>query len=1038
MNNTLYVAAASGGLWKTTNKGSSWTPLTDQLPSLATTVIVLDPTNTQHVYVGTGDPTQSNSGYGANSYFGEGILFSGNGGTTWSILGDDPAHFQGKAIFDMAIDATGTVLYIAASNGFWLGTQSAGVWTFTQKGTGGPWTSVGINLGNPDVINVGSAGGAWVYRAAAGTLVTSAMCLTTTDCTTPTPRNQVGRTTVAEDPVVANAKYVYASFECLSACPVTGAAWWGLYESTDYGSTFHPLVRPGAPGFEFSQTSYDLSVGVDPLNDNYVYFGLVDLFAYSYLSSIAVNISSPSDASLVACNAWNTTRFTLQSGIHCDQHGISFDKAGTLYTATDGGPFSSPPNSRGGQWTDLNSNLYISQFYPGTSYNTNNPNRFIGGTQDNGTETWNGTGWQMSAPGDGGFSAIDTADPTNTWYSTYPFLNLKKTTNGSTLWSSSGGPTWTLMTSGMTLDPTDSSRVKGALFIAPFTMDPNNHSNLLAGADRPYLTQNGATSWQDISGNFAPITAARQGISATTICPTAGTFYLGTSDGRAFATTTGFSMPPAWTEVSAGLPGQWVTRLNCDASGTVYLTIGGSQTTAGTHVFQKASGATSWTSIQGDLPNTTVTSLTIDPRTTPAIFYVSTDLGVYQSVNGGTNWVPLGTGMPQVPVVDLVLDTNRAVLFGATHGRGLWQIAVASAPGAPTSVSATAGDASATVSFTAPASNGGSAITGYQLTPYVGTTAQTPTTFNSPATTETLSGLTNGTTYTVKVAAINAVGMGPDSASSNAFTPMVAYVVGVVGTDGGLWTLTNGSSTFTSLGGGLLGAPAVISIPQPSGHGIPLYIATGTDHNLYVRNDTKGWQPLTNSAIYCKDNPAGIVNGGTLTLACTGSDNALYDAETPVPAGTNLPSISASAWHSLGGASLYGPAVGVVGGVVTFGVVGTDQAAYFRTLTTPYVKQDGWACTGHLALASVSTTAYFACHGYSDNALYYSTNTGGGWGAPVSLGGVLIGGPGIAATSAGPTIFVEGSDGALYQRSPTTGFTRVGGKLQFGAAATGL
>ncbi len=94
-----------------------------------------------------------------------------------------------------------------------------------------------------------------------------------------------------------------------------------------------------------------------------------------------------------------------------------------------------------------------------------------------------------------------------------------------------------------------------------------------------------------------------------------------------------------------------------------------------------------------------------------------------------------------------------------------------SAPGAPTSVSGTAGNGSVALAWTAPASDGGSAITGYRVTPYVGGTAQTPVLTGSTATSFTVNGLTNGTAYTFTVAAINAVGTGPDSAASGAVTP---------------------------------------------------------------------------------------------------------------------------------------------------------------------------------------------------------------------------------------------------------------------------
>ena len=102
--------------------------------------------------------------------------------------------------------------------------------------------------------------------------------------------------------------------------------------------------------------------------------------------------------------------------------------------------------------------------------------------------------------------------------------------------------------------------------------------------------------------------------------------------------------------------------------------------------------------------------------------------------------------------------------------------AAATVPGAPTGVGGTAGNGSVALSWTAPASNGGSAITGYRVTPFIGATAQTPVLTGSAATTFTVTGLTNGTAYTFTVAAINAVGTGADSAASAAVTPQVQSV----------------------------------------------------------------------------------------------------------------------------------------------------------------------------------------------------------------------------------------------------------------------
>jgi hypothetical protein len=303
-------------------------------------------------------------------------------------------------------------------------------------------------------------------------------------------------------------------------------------------------------------------------------------------------------------------------------------------------------------------------------------------------------------------------------------------------------------------------------------------------------------------------------------------------------------------------------------------------------------------------------------------------------------------------------------------------------------------------------------------------------------------GLAAGT-YTVSAAP---TGYNPGSATATVSTGMSAlgtnlalvtpYVIGAVGTDTGLWVLHSGSPTFVSDGGVLVGAPAVVAVPQTNGPASPLYIATGSDHALYVRNDVQGWHSLSPAPTYCIDNPAGVVIAGTLYVACEGQDNALWHAETAAPTGTNLPTVSVSSWQSLGGSLIAGPAVGSVAGTPTYLVVGTDQHIYSRDLSTGFTRF-AWPCINHPALATFGSTAYFACHG-TNNALWYATNSGSGWSSLQSLGGTLVDGVGLAATSTGPIFFVEGVGGGVYQRSINTGWTFDGGQVQFGVGACAL
>jgi hypothetical protein len=261
-----------------------------------------------------------------------------------------------------------------------------------------------------------------------------------------------------------------------------------------------------------------------------------------------------------------------------------------------------------------------------------------------------------------------------------------------------------------------------------------------------------------------------------------------------------------------------------------------------------------------------------------------------------------------------------------------------------------------------------------------------------------------------------------------------SFISGAVGTDNALWILRVGS--FTSLGGGLAGAPAIVAIPQATGLPLPTDIGTGNDHDLWVRNDAIGWQRLTDNPVACLDNPAGAVVGNTLYVACQGIDHALWHAQTSAPVGTSLPMLSHSSWESLGGDLIAGPAIAAVSGSATYFVLGSDHRVWIRSRTTPFTPNN-WTCQGHPSAASFGSVSYFACQGM-DGALWYSTNTGGGWSVATSLGGSLTDGVAVAATEQGPMFFAEGNDGQLWHRSITGKWSPDGGQIQYGASAVAL
>lgn len=286
--------------------------------------------------------------------------------------------------------------------------------------------------------------------------------------------------------------------------------------------------------------------------------------------------------------------------------------------------------------------------------------------------------------------------------------------------------------------------------------------------------------------------------------------------------------------------------------------------------------------------------------------------------------------------------------------------------------------------------------------------------------------------------------------------------IAVTGVNGALWA--EGSHGWFSLGGVLLGAPAVASIPNPDGisYGLPVFVGTGSDHRLYVRDLSHPWRVLVNA--YCLNNPAAVVTSAhaagsyVLTVACEGRNQGLYYAQEQVASGV-LPATLPGAMQPLGGVLVNGPAVaavnplgaGSVAAEMTFFVLGQDQHIWTRTLAAGWQRMP-WQCIGHPAAStSLSSVGYpfppqitmFACHGL-DGRLWISKNTGSGWSTFQGvLGGALVDGPGVAVEPQWTNYYVEGTNAAVWDTSTSNGnnalgWSSIGGLTHTGAAAAAL
>lgn len=622
-SNTIYIGAASGGIWKTTNGGTTWAPISDFQCAITMGALAVDPVNPQIVYAGTGEGV-----FAIDAYQGCGFMRSTNGGSTWTEVG--PAAFQnqtgGARINRIIINvptagSTTTTILIAATNfGIYRSVNSGQTWTAVATGAG-IFTDITVDPLSPNILYAGR------YLSGTGGIYKSTDTgLTWTKVTSGLPTSGYARVVLAAAPSASGT--VYASFSALDG------TLFGVYKTTDFGATWAKIAATGVDCK--LQCWYDMQLAVDPTSASIVYFS-----GFSLYRSI--------DAGLTFSNIGLT--------IHVDHHIVAFDPNlnTTIYAGSDGGIFKSVDN--GTNWTGLNTTLSITQFYPGISVSPTSATTFLAGAQDNGT-TEGGTalGWSSQIGGDGAQTAYDFKTGAT-------FAGL---TSGSSKLSprrrNAGSSVWNVKSTGINTGDNYN-------WVPPMTMDPRNPSVLYFGTNKVYRTTNSGDGWTVISPDLSNGTG-----SLTTIAVSAAdsqVVYAGTDDGRIQMTT---NLGATWA-VGSGAPTKYVTKIIVDPLDPriAYATFSGF---TGGHVSKTTTGK-AWTDISFNLPNAPVNGIVFQPGTRE--LDVATDVGVFALAEGATSWVPLMTSLPSVPVIDLVYDGPRGRLVAATHGRGIWTLPVATA-----------------------------------------------------------------------------------------------------------------------------------------------------------------------------------------------------------------------------------------------------------------------------------------------------------------------------------------------------------------------
>ena len=635
-NNVVYIGGAMGGVWKTTDAGANWTPLTDNQASLAMGAIALDPGNPDIVYAGTGE-----ANFAQDSYYGAGILKSTDAGATWTnIVGP----FGRDYISVIAVHPKGQILLAAAQSGLYRSPDAGATWNSVQTGVGisvffDPsdsniaWASIGNIFGSTrnGVFRSTDAGLTWRPMSGSGTLTL--------------PSANVGRIELAMAP--SDPSTLYAQIQ--NSSNANFGALLGIWKTTDGGTTWVRLpVTTSAWG---TQLWFNNTLRVSPNDPNVIWSGALAL--YRSLDG-GITWTSPAQAGSNGTN------------IHVDTHSLVFTPDGTrLYIANDGGVYRTDDiTATRVNWINLNSTLMLTQFYPGMAIDPTNPVNAMGGTQDNGVQRLVADGsWSNIACGDGGYTAIDPA---------FPALSYVACQNVS-IQRNPGINSAFFVPAQYGIDRTDTVQ-----FIAPLIMDPSNPTTLYFGTTRVWQSRDSGGRWSAISSD---LTGGAGSLTTIAVAPAdPNTIYAGTSQGKLQVATAPLKGAAAvWQERTAGLPVRRVNRIVVDPlnAAVAYATFSGFATAGATqgYIFKTTDFGNSWNNITGNLPAIPVNDLVIDPDV-PDTIYIGTDIGVKVTTDGGATWTTLGNGLPNVAVASLSLTRAARVLRAGSHGRGVWEIAI--------------------------------------------------------------------------------------------------------------------------------------------------------------------------------------------------------------------------------------------------------------------------------------------------------------------------------------------------------------------------
>ena len=656
--NTFFVGVAQGGLWKTTNNGASYTPLTDNLPITRISDICIVPNNPNTMYISLCDFEYVGGGLYLNgrkrhTHYGLGVYKTTDGGVTWNPTGLTFQLTNGDAslIRKIIVNPTNSNELLACGvSGMYKSTNAGASWTKQLDSLF--WDM----LPDPTNSNIVYAATGWVKNANdgyAGVYKSTDFGNTWSLLNTGIPvQGTVQRVKLAIAPSDNN--YIYAL-----TCDNFGGLH-GIYKSTNAGVnwTFAPaalnILEAGQGNGGGGQGPYDLSFMVNATNRNTIYVGGVNLWG-----------STNGGTSFNPISHW-----TLNYGatLHGDMHSMDRNPlTGEVFVCTDGGVYKTSNLLIGSWssnwptvWTKLNSGMQVTSFYR-LSSSKNATGRLIAGAQDNASFYYNGSSWSTIFGGDGMDNYLD------------PFNNqniLGSSQYGNFFLSTNGGASGSIVSS----NPLGES----SEWVTPIVADYNNPGVIYIGNENVVKSTDGGQTWASYGTIYSdPVNFSNTEISALAVAKSNSNFIYAARRVRYELGLNGVVIKSSdgglsYTNITNNLPDSlYYTGIEVSETNANEVVVCMAGFVSGIKVFKTTNAGASWTNISYNLPNLPVNSIKYVPGSGQLI--VATDVGVYLLNPGSTTWSNYSLGLPNVIVSDIEFNPALNKIYISTFGRGIWE-----------------------------------------------------------------------------------------------------------------------------------------------------------------------------------------------------------------------------------------------------------------------------------------------------------------------------------------------------------------------------